>query len=93
MTVCASSCSCARARERVTGGQAGREGDWGAPRAQALYTLPALPPTFGSSAAAQALLAAVRALAPSHPEELSAELSRALAWQLASTYEHAPVRF
>ncbi|KAK9821448.1 hypothetical protein WJX81_000342 [Elliptochloris bilobata] len=56
----------------------------------ALYALPALPPTFGSSAAAQALLAAVRTLAPGHPGELAKELMRALLWQLATTYRHSP---
>lgn len=40
----------------------------------------------------QALLAAVRTLAPGHPGELAKELMRALLWQLATTYRQSPVR-
>lgn len=61
-------------------------------RLQALYMLPALPPTFGSSAAAQALLAAVRTLSPGHADVLASELHRALVWQLGGTLVRAPVR-
>ena len=59
---------------------------------QALYMLPALPPAFGSSAAAQALLAAVRTLSPGHADVLASELNRALVWQLKATLIRALVR-
>lgn len=48
----------------------------------AIYALPKLPPTFGSSAPAQALVAAMRSFTSSHADAVSSQLNRVLMTQL-----------
>ena len=56
-----------------------------------IYTLPKLPPTFGSSAPAQALMAAMRSFTAAHADTVSLHLNRALMGQLQITIARAKV--
>ena len=58
----------------------------------ALYRLPKLPPTFGSSSAAHALTATFRTLTMQHAQPLSKHLSSVLNQQLDQALESAKVR-
>ena len=57
----------------------------------AIYTLPRLPPTFGSSAPAQALMAAMRSFTAAHADTVSVHLNRMLLAQLQVAIARAKV--
>lgn len=57
----------------------------------AIYTLPKLPPTFGSSPPAQALMAAMRCFTAAHADAVSVHLNRALLAQLQLAIARAKV--